>query len=147
VAIHAGRPALTARLPAEVVRLQRRETFRVACPLSRPVRCTIPYTRAGKAEKAELAVLDISQGGVALMNMHPQLTLAPGGVHADCTVSMPDVGVFRTALEVRSAHEVTLKNGQVTMRAGCQFVDPEAGALAMVHKLIMRLERERSGRF
>lgn len=147
MAIHAGRPALAAALPAEVVRLQRRETFRVACPLARPVRCTIPYTKAGKPEKAELAVLDISQGGVALMNMHPQLTLAPGNVYADCTIAMPDVGVFKTALEVRSAYEVTLRNGQVTMRAGCRFVDPEAGALPMVHKLIMRLERERSGRF
>jgi len=146
-AIFGGRPALAASLPTEVVRLQRREAFRVACPLSRPVRCAIPYAKAGKADKAELAVLDISQGGVALLNMHPQLTLAPGNVYESCTISMPEIGVFGTALEVRSAHEVTLKNGQVTMRAGCRFVNPDPSAQAMVHRLVMRLERERSSRF
>lgn len=146
VTIHDGRPALASRMPAEVLRLQRRDAFRVACPMSRPVRCTIPYVAEGQAQKAELMALDISLGGLAVMNMHPQLHLEPGNLYPDCNVVLPDVGVFRTGLEVRNAYEVTLKNGQVTMRAGCRFADPEPGALTLVQRYTMRAERERTGR-
>jgi c-di-GMP-binding flagellar brake protein YcgR len=145
--LHDGRPALAARMPTAVLRLQRRESFRVACPISTPVKCTIPFNADGKAQRAELVALDISQGGIGLINMHHSLNLEQRVDYKDCVVSLPGVGSFTTTLEVRSAQQVTLKNGQTTMRAGCRYRNPENGALAMVHRYTQRLERERGARF
>jgi c-di-GMP-binding flagellar brake protein YcgR len=142
-----GTPALRAALPLELLRLQRRETFRVACPLSNPVRCSVPYVSEGRRETADLVVVDLSLGGVSLTVQHPTLSLEPGDLFADCRIALPAVGTFATGLEVRNAYQITLKNGTSAMRSGCRFVDVSHSALALVQKYIMKLERERNARF
>lgn len=138
---HEGQPALVSRLPPALVRLQRREYFRVTCPLENPAVCVIPSAAQGQAHKTEAAVLDLSLGGVMLRNPHAELDLKVGEVLKDCVVSLPEVGSFTTAIEVRTAHPVTLKNGSVTMHVGCRFIDPPAAGLTKVQLYTMVLER------
>jgi c-di-GMP-binding flagellar brake protein YcgR len=144
---HDDRPALVARLPHTLVRLQRRDSFRVTCPLSNPVMCIIPFTAQGQAQKAELMVIDLSLGGIALINQHPRLNLDVGNVYADCVLTLPDVGSFVSAIEVRNSYQVTLKNGTVTMHAGCRFINPPPDGLTKVHRYTMMQERRRIARF
>lgn len=141
-----GRPALVAAMPNELLRLQRREFYRVSCPLSNPVKCTLAYTSEGAACTAELIVLDLSQGGLALMDQHHRMSPEPGMVYENTIIELPGVGSFSTTLEVRNRFEVTLKNGLVTMRAGCRFVRPAANAQGMLQKYTMKLERELNSR-
>jgi flagellar brake protein len=138
---HEGRPALVSRLPQALVRLQRREYFRVICPMESPPTCVIPFATQGPAQKAETVVIDLSLGGILLRNSRPELNLKVGDVHKDCIVSLPEVGSFTTAIEVCTAHEVTLKNGTVTFRSGCRFVDPPSAGLTKVQLYTMMLER------
>jgi len=142
-----GRPALASRLPKSLVRLQRREFYRAPTPLSTPVTCAIPYSSEGQSYSAEMVVMDVSLGGVAILDQHHRLNLEPGKVYADCVIKFPDVGSFTTSLEVRNTQQVTLKNGMVTVRAGCRFVDPPQAGVGLVQKFTMKLERQRSSRF
>ena len=145
--LHDGKPAFESRLPTAVLRLQRRENYRIACPLSQPVMCAIPFTSEGEAHTAAMVVLDVSLGGLAILNQHPQLNLEPGNVYRNCIVTLPDVGSFASAIEARSSHQVALKNGMVTMRSGCRFLEPPQAGLNMLQRYTMKLERERNARF
>jgi len=138
---HEGSPALVTPLPLALVRLQRREYFRVACPPGIPLKCMIPFTTKGPAQKAEMMVNDLSMGGVSLSNQHPGLKLEPGKIYKDCAFSLPDVGAFNTALEVVNAYEVTLQDGTNVKRAGCRFVNPPPAGLAKVQRYTMMLEQ------
>src|SRR4051812_39957445 len=61
-------PALKLAIPESLIRLQRREYYRMATPVSNPVRCiiTLPEEQGGEAENFPLA--DISCGGIALLD-------------------------------------------------------------------------------
>lgn len=144
---HEGRPALASPMPVAVLRLQRREFYRAPCPLSNPVICAIPYTSQGAAHSAEMVVLDVSLGGIAILDQHHELSLEQGRVYENCAITFPEVGYFSTTLEVRNTQQVTLKNGMVTVRSGCKFIEPPAAGIALVQKYTMKLERQRSSRF
>ena len=64
-----GGRALRMPLPREMIRLQRREHFRMPIPLSAPVKCAIfPLEKEqGPAARVELSVHDISGGGIAVI--------------------------------------------------------------------------------
>jgi c-di-GMP-binding flagellar brake protein YcgR len=136
-----GSTVLASPLPAALLRLQRREFFRVRCPLANPGRCEIRYTAEGKLHTVELSVVDLSLGGVALTIQHPTLELEPGRRFAECSITLPGVGSFVTGLEVLNAYQFRLRNGALSMRSGCRFINLALNAQAMLQKYIMQLER------
>jgi c-di-GMP-binding flagellar brake protein YcgR len=65
---HAGLPAFSAALPDKLLRLQRRECFRLSTPITKPVKCIAMIKRAdGSTFLLEASLLDISGGGIGLM--------------------------------------------------------------------------------
>ena len=142
-----GRPALYARAPSSLWRLQRREYYRVACPISKPVKCVVSATRDGKAIQAEVVVLDLSCGGIAVMDNHPVIHFEPPKIYRDCRIVLPDTGTVVTGIEVRNTFEVTLKNGLACKRSGCGFVDISQAMVRLIQRYVTRLERERNARF
>lgn len=145
---HDGHPAFRAALPETLLRLQRRDYFRLSTPIASPIKCIIPMQRDdGSALIAEVQLLDISGGGVGLMVHTDQSGLYETEMtFKDCKISLPDEGLLVTTLRVRNAFDVTNKNGSRYVRVGCEFVDLQGPRLTMIQRYITHVERERKAR-
>ena len=145
---HNGQPAFYGALPETLLRLQRREYFRLSTPIACPIKCIIPMKRADdSAFIAEAPLLDISGGGVGLMVSHDQSDLYKTEMlFSNCKIDLPDEGLLATTLRVRNAFDVTTKNGSHYIRAGCEFVDLQGARLSLIQRYITRIERERTAR-
>lgn len=142
-----GAPAFRAALPDAVLRLQRREYYRLTTPIARPLKCHIPAASAGTAPSVvEVSVIDISGGGVAVMVPPEGVPFDKGAVFPGCRVELPEVGVLLATLQVRSVFEVTLRSGAQVTRAGCQFINLPGPMLTLVQRYIIKVERERKAR-
>jgi len=143
-----GRPALRGSIPESVLRLQRREYYRLTTPVANPVRCLLAYTRtSGEPVRLEVPLLDISGGGLGLM-VKPELRedFRAGTAFRDCRVELPEEGLLVCNLIVRNAFDVTTKSGNQHLRVGCEFDNLPGTRLTMVQRYITRIERERKAR-
>ena len=143
-----GRLAFVGAVPERLLRLQRREFFRLSTPIANPIRINAMLRRAdGRALPIELPLLDISGGGVGLMVVLDLAALFQrGDILNDCKMMLPDEGLLVVRLSVRNLFDVTTRSGSRHIRAGCEFVDLPAPRLTMVQRYITRVERERKAR-
>ena len=141
-----GRPALNIARPANLVRLQRREYYRINTPVSNPLRCTIPLPEELGGGAYTMSLVDISCGGIAVMDDKKVLDKTIGRNYQDCRIDILGIGTVVATLQIRNAQEMTLLNGKVNRRLGCQFVDLPNSMLTVVQRYIMKLERERNSK-
>jgi len=141
-----GDAALRAAIPPSLIRLQRREAYRMPTPVSNPVSTLVPLTLEAGGGMGVFPLHDISVGGIALLDNKLQLDTAVGSVIAGCRIELPEIGPIATALEIRNSLDLTLLNNKTSRRIGCQFVDISRGGLAAVQRYITKLERERNAR-
>lgn len=142
-----GRPAFRALRPESLLRLQRREFYRLTTPVARPPKCKISFPTAnGKAFELEVVVADISGGGVCLTGLPASLPLAVETELAACSIDLPDVGVIVVGLQVRNFRAALGRAGANTQRVGCQFIDLPGATATLVHRYIMKVERDRKAR-
>lgn len=140
-------PAFRAELPESVLRLQRREYYRLTTPIARPLKCQLSLTAAdGGQRKVEASIIDISGGGLAIMVPPVGVEFTAGMEFPSCRVELPEVGFIVATLQVRNLFEVTLRSGGHVSRAGCQFLDLPGPMLTLVQRYIVRVERERKAR-
>ena len=135
-----GRLAFCVPFPDSLLKLQRREYYRLTVPLLKPLRCHIPLLTTGFADTV---IGDISLGGVSVMGEYPGLTMDPGQVFEGCRIQLPEVGTINATLAICNSFPMTLRNGAVIRRTGCAFVDLPASQEAMLQRYIIRLERDR----
>ncbi|GAB4174373.1 MAG: hypothetical protein OHK0026_14310 [Rhodocyclaceae bacterium] len=140
---HEGKPAFVVPAPQQLLRLQRREYYRLIAPVSDPITCAIHA--AGEPE-VELHILDLSAGGLAIVAPPGAVSLAIGSRYDDCRIRLPRSAPLRLALAVRNAFAVSLHNAVRMQRYGCQFLDAPAGALAQIERYILETERKRKAR-
>ena len=142
-------PAFQIAIPATVIRLQRRENYRVPTPLTNPLRCTIqiPHeTPEGAPTTVVVTLQNVSGGGVAIVDDKNVLDTTIGRTYKDCQIDLPGGTLVITTLEIRNSHEIVLANGKVIRRIGCLFVDLPKAMLAAVQRYITKLERERNAK-
>ena len=139
-----GRSAFSVGIPESLLRMQRREYFRITTPAVNPLKCTIPL--AAGAGIAEVVLLDISCGGIGIMDHHPKIDFEPGAIFENCTIVLPGIGTLNVAIRVRTTFEDTLRNGFTCKRAGCEFVAAPENILAMIQRYVIRLQRERNAK-
>jgi len=132
-----GRPALRVRVPERVMRMQRREFFRVRPLASRPVMCTVRDEQTHRTDTWR--VLDLSGGGLALAARIGERPFSLGMELPDCTVDFPGEGTIATGLRVRSI-ELTQREGE--QRIGCEFMRIAPQARLMLQRFINRVEAE-----
>ena len=135
-----GRLAFRIPIPNSVVKLQRREYYRLTTPLLNPLKCEVP---GADGLRVEMVVADISLGGVCLVGERAGSPLELGTTLDACRIALPDAGAIQAAMVVRNSYVVTLKNGASSRRTGCEFVKLGAQQEAMLQRYIIRLERER----
>jgi c-di-GMP-binding flagellar brake protein YcgR len=140
---HQGAPAFALDLPDRLIRLQRREFYRVATPVIYPVLVSIPVPKAADGEPITFSLADISCGGICLLDNQLTLGANVGRIYARCKIELPDVGVVTTGLQVRNAATTTLLNNRTNSRLGCRFVDMSSAHSAMVQRYVTKRECER----
>jgi c-di-GMP-binding flagellar brake protein YcgR len=142
-----GREAFRAAVPDEMLRLQRREFYRLTAPIAHPLRCFIPVKLAdGTRTTLETTVIDISGGGLAVMAPPEGVEFETDHLFENCRIELPEVGTVTTTLRVRNVFEFTLRSGSRIKRSGCQFVDLPGPMLTLIQRYIIRIERERKAR-
>lgn len=136
-----GRDAFRIAIPTQILRLQRREYYRLTMPVINPLKCRIP---AAEGTMLEVALADIGAGGIGIIIAQPhEAGFEMGATFPGCRVELPGVGTAEFTLSIQSTWEVTMKNGNKSLRAGCQFIDMRPGMQALIQRYIIKLERER----
>lgn len=140
-----NRPALRIEIPPNLIRLQRREFYRINTPVTNPIRCSIPFPEAPSGIYT-VPLVDISCGGIAILDEKKILDTSIGHDYKNCKIDLLGVGIVTTTLQIRNSQEMTLLNHKTNRRLGCQFVDLPMTMLSNVQRYIMKLERERNSR-
>lgn len=144
VTLHDGK-AIKITLPQKMLRLQRREFFRLATPIVNPVPCQIPIVDEDNPDierLIELTLADVSLGGIAAIASDPLDPLFVLGANFDkCKISFPDVGVTSLTLQMRNITSLTLKDGSIKHRIGFQFIEPSRGNEGLINRYTYNLER------
>ncbi|NHZ84051.1 flagellar brake protein [Massilia sp. CCM 8695] len=139
-------PAFTIPIPETLIRLQRREFYRMATPVSNPVSVVIRLAQDAGGGTHVFPLADISCGGIAILDNKLVLGTTIGQSYTGCRIDLPDVGAVQTTLMIRNSVDLTMLNDKTNRRLGCAFVDISRGGLASVQKYITKLERERNAR-
>jgi len=141
-----GLPAFVIPIPDSLIRLQRREFYRVPTPLTNPVVCTVMVPTESQPMAVNTTLHNISGGGISLIDDKKLIDPTFGRIYENCRIDLPVGGPITVALQVRNLLELTLTNGRSIHRLGCQFINPSNGALGAVQKYITKLEREQNAR-
>lgn len=138
-----GRKVFFLPLPDSLLRLQRREYFRLLAPVSKPLQCSIPVQQFTPRPEHKVTIMDISVGGVALVCEEHDTELQPGKIYPDCRIMLPDFGILTATIEVRTTFRITQRNGMVHNRAGCQFTQLDGATSALLQRYVTWLQSER----
>ncbi|MBK9395689.1 MAG: flagellar brake protein [Uliginosibacterium sp.] len=142
---HDGFPALLAPVPEVLLRLQRREYYRLTAPSSDALVCQIPAPNAGRGT-LDVNIVDISGGGVAVVAPPNGITLEPDATYPKCRLLLPDYGAITVTLKIRNVFRMATPTGFDMIRVGCQFLDLNAATANAVQRYILKAERERNAR-
>ena len=137
-----GLPALRIALPTSLVRLQRREHFRVPMPIANPVKCIVP-SADDDTDPITTHLVDIGCGGVAIAETGGRLGPETSRILPECRLLLPESDTIVTSLEVRNSAQIRLPNGVFQTRLGCQFVDLPNDMAAKLQRFVMDIERAR----
>ena len=142
-----GSAAFRAALPHQLLRLQRREFYRLQAPVTQSLTCTLPLRHTdGAVRSADLRVLDISGGGVAIAVPPADAALEAGMELMDFQLKLPGSAPIPARLSVRNLFRITTGNGIEMLRAGCQFTHMPPGAEDAIQRYILKVERARNAR-
>jgi c-di-GMP-binding flagellar brake protein YcgR len=136
-------PALRIALPKSLIRLQRRDHFRVPMPIANPVKCIVPALSQDDSDPITTHIVDIGCGGVALADATGRLGTETGRMLPDCRLLLPETEAIVTTLEVRNSAQIRLQNGAFQTRLGCQFINLPNDMAAVLQRFVMNIERAR----
>ncbi|MDR2165980.1 MAG: flagellar brake protein [Zoogloeaceae bacterium] len=140
-----GRSAFAGAVPDTLLRLQRREFFRLSTPVANPIHLCVTLGPGHQA--IDIPLLDISGGGVGLMApVNLDSLLQKGLLLEMCKITLPGEGLLVVDLCVRNLFDVTTRGGLRYVRVGCEFVRLPAARLSAVQRYIIHVERERKAR-
>lgn len=137
--------AIKVALPVKLLRMQRRDFFRIPTPILNPVPCHIPIHNEANFDSGkilELTLLDVSLGGVGVVANDPLHPAVVEGASFDgCKINFPDVGMASLILQVKNVIPIPMKSGSIKYRIGMQYIEPSRGNEGLIHKYTFDLER------
>jgi len=139
--IYAGAKAFSTPLPKFLIRLQRREFFRIETPRAKPLAF---FGRLPGGALLNLPVHDISVAGIGLSGEALPDGVAPGLVLVNCRFSLPEEEqpLFFNAT-IQHLTEQASRFGLRQWRIGLRFDDLPGAAQSRIQRYIDRVERER----
>lgn len=137
-----GRAAFHTALPESILRLQRREFFRLITPVAHPLICRMCIDGA----MLDAHVADLSIGGVLLAGLPLEFPPDTGAEFPGCSIELPDVGAIEATLCQRWQAETVTRSGIRGKRAGFEFVRLPQVKATLIQRYIIKTERERKAR-
>lgn len=135
-----GENAFFADLPDEVIRLQRRDYYRVAA--HGEGRMIASFLLRGKDQK--LPLHDVGIGGIGLIMSRNDLYIEIGDILSDLILDIPGLETSKNTLEVRHVTLITPARGQPYTRIGCQNVgERRMSDEAKIQRYMIRIEQDR----
>jgi c-di-GMP-binding flagellar brake protein YcgR len=141
--VHNGASCIRLGFPSELLRMQRRDYYRLTTSVIKPVKCLV--NQDGKF--VDTTVVDISVGGLGILSIADGVEIKAGDVYHGCRIALPNAGEYAISLQVCTTFELTLKNGKTSLRAGCQFIDLPPSVETEIQRYINRVDRERRSRY
>ncbi|MEW9898896.1 flagellar brake protein [Chitinivorax sp. PXF-14] len=136
---HEGHQAFQLPLPTSLIKLQRREYFRIHMPIVNPQRCKLFDHPAGRQE---FPLHDISLGGLCLTMPNPRADFQVLDRFEDCTLDLPQFGTLRFGLEVRNRRVERQRNGNEVLYIGCQFLELSPSQQNVLQRYITQLQKD-----
>lgn len=139
-----GRPALAAPIPGEILRLQRRDAYRLQVPLSHRLFCVLPaleHPQNNQKKTLEVPVVDISAGGLSIEVPASKTPPTVGDKFNSCHLHIGDA-VINISLEIRNHGRRIHADGKEVLRLGCSFVGLPTQAETQIQRYIFQTERE-----
>ena len=143
---HDDLAALQIAIPLNLIRLQRREFYRVPTPLVAPIHCTMHIVSEDGKQNITVPLQNVSGGGIALNDEKHLLDRTIGKLYPDCQIYLPDNVVIITTLQIRNVIDIKTDNGKSIQRIGCLFVGLPKPMLAAIQRFITKLEREQNAK-
>lgn len=138
---------LRSDLPEYVIRLQRREYYRLSIPLSEPVFCKLSVPaelRGGAPLTLQLRIANISNGGISLVAPTSEYTFQSGMEFERCVITLPnDNAPIETKIKVRNVQHIVNPNGLTVQQVGCEFIGLSGKFMAKIQRYIFKVERDR----
>ncbi|UXY16787.1 flagellar brake protein [Chitiniphilus purpureus] len=136
-----GKPAFISGFPQDLVKLQRREFFRIETPMASPF---LGRLMLAGGQRLQLQLHDLSLGGIGLWASAAEAQLLPRGLHLqEAVIELGSTGSIEVDLEVRSHRVMTTRSGEERFHIGCCFINLTRIGEATVQRLMAQLERER----
>lgn len=138
-----GQPVFALPIPETVLWLQRRESYRVKVPRSEPLKCQIS---TDGEEAVDYAVLDVSVGGIGIVDLKFNFKRGKGGVGSqlkNCRLVLPEVGEHPVTLEVRYHVPMDKHNRSEGQRIGCAFRELNYAVEAKIQQYMHMIELQR----
>jgi hypothetical protein len=105
-------------MPTQLLRLQRRSGARIRPRVADGLLCCVGPDNGGDTARA-LRVLDLSSGGLSLLDDAAGLRLAVGSRIRGCRIQLPGIGSIEADLWVR--HVARLPGNETAVSIGCEF--------------------------
>ena len=141
---YGGRRAFAVALPRSLLRLQRREFFRINVPLAAQPLCLLE-THEGTA--LNLPMHGVSVAGISFVEApeafvgFSQLSRIPR-----CGFDLGEFGRIECSLEVRYVTPLPNRTGRILARMGCRFAAIRPNLQAHIQRYMIHLESERRAR-
>ncbi|MDR1229634.1 MAG: flagellar brake protein [Azoarcus sp.] len=142
-----GHIALAAPIPLEILRLQRRDAFRLVVPISHKLKCLLPESERETDETEnhgrtiEVSVIDLSASGLSLELPASKTAPGVGDIIDGCHLKLPGERV-NVSLEVRNHGRRILSDGKEVLRLGCSFIALPVHIANQIQRYIYQTERE-----
>lgn len=129
-------------IPNSLLHLQRRDYFRLIVPVKNPLTCVIPTKPGASAHMNCPTIMDISGGGVALECQEHDTEFRPGKVYSACNINLPNIGTLTTSILVKNIFIITMHNGEIKKRAGCEFIHLNGTMAILLQRYLTHLQSE-----
>jgi c-di-GMP-binding flagellar brake protein YcgR len=133
-----GHAAVFIELPDKLLRLQRREFFRVAATITNENVTCILKDKDGSSYTVE--VEDLSLGGIGATVEENTLPTKQFKTFRDCQLRIPGFGTLNIDLQVRNCFEKTLSSGKRVVRLGLSYVDLPSDKENLLQKYVNKLQ-------
>ena len=134
-----GERVFAVPVPGSLLRLQRRDVFRLQLPTGKPYICRI---RRGSPQEIALPLHDISVGGVGILSSEA-LAFEPLEVLENSWIDLRDSGALALTLQVRYITALESRLGKPLWHMGCQFLKLTALNETLIQRFMGRREAER----
>jgi c-di-GMP-binding flagellar brake protein YcgR len=126
-------------MPDHVIRLQRREYYRVQVPSHPPVRCRIPGP-GGNTQPFATLVKNLSSGGLMLLDSTCTFSGVTGTDYRECVLDLPGLDSITCTLRLCNMYDAKAGVPAEGKILGMQFVDLSTRSLSLVQRYAAKLE-------